>query len=74
MLYDIFEIIPVSREIAETAGECRERYAGKSIKLPIIDMLIAATAMINRSILVTRNIKHFPISDVDIYQNIYSKS
>lgn len=73
-LYDIFGVIPVSKEVAETAGEYREKYAKEGIKLPTIDTLIAATAILNKCTLVTRNIKHFPMPEMDIYQNIYSKN
>ncbi len=73
-LYNIFEVIPVDKEIAETAGEYRERFSKKGVKLPTIDTLIAATATIYESTLVTRNTKHYPMQDIDLYPNIYSKS
>lgn len=72
-LYNIFEVISVDKEIAEEAGEYREKYAKKGMKLPTIDTLIAATAIINRSVLVTRNIKHYPMPEVNLYRNIYTK-
>lgn len=72
-LYNIFEVIPVNKEIAEVAGEYREKYSKKGMKLPTIDTLIAATASANKFTLVTRNIKHYPMSEVDMYQNVYSK-
>ena len=72
-LYNIFEVVSVSKESAEIAGEYREKYAKKGMKLPTIDALIAATAIIHRYILVTRNVKHYPMPEVTLYQNIYIK-
>lgn len=72
-LYNIFEVIPVTREVAEIAGEYREKYSKKGIRLPTIDVLIAATAIMHQRTLVTRNTKHFPMPEVELYQNIYVK-
>lgn len=47
------------------------RQIGKGNKLPTIDALIAATAMVNGFHLVTRNTKHFPMPDLNLYQDIY---
>ena len=46
--------IEVDSVIAKKAGELRRIY-----RIPLIDALIAASAMISESILYSRNVKHF---------------
>lgn len=69
--YNIFKIIPLTSGMAELAGQYRQQYSKKGTTLPTIDALIAATAVSNNYCLVTRNIKHFPVSGLDLYQEIY---
>ena len=73
-LYNIFEVISITQDIAEKAGEIREQHSKKGSKLPTIDALIGATAIIYKYCLVTRNIKHFPMSEIDLYQDIYNRN
>ena len=54
LLLAAFEQIPVTRDIAEQGGRIRRAV---SISLP--DALLAATAILNGSVLVTRNVGHF---------------
>lgn len=61
------ECYEVSREIANLAGELKRKYSKKGITLSTPDMLIAATAIKKHLILVTNNVKHFPIEDLMIY-------
>ncbi|MEK7189036.1 MAG: PIN domain-containing protein [Patescibacteria group bacterium] len=49
-----FETIPVNDAIAQRAGELRRRHG-----TDIIDAIIAATAILTESVLVTKNLKHF---------------
>ncbi len=70
-LYNIFVVIPLTQDIAEKAGEIRQQYSKKGNKLPTIDALIAATAIVHKFCLVSRNIKHYPMPEIDFYQNIY---
>lgn len=69
-LRDIFQVIPLTSDAAELAGRYRQ-HSKKGITLPTIDAMIAATAVINNFCLVTRNIKHYPIAELDLYQEIY---
>ncbi|WP_253308468.1 type II toxin-antitoxin system VapC family toxin [Rickettsia endosymbiont of Orchestes rusci] len=64
---DNFTVISLNEEIAEIAVAIRKEY---KIKLP--DAIIWATAKYNNSLLITRNIKDFPIhaSDIKIPYNI----
>ena len=66
-LYALFEPIGISPAIAELAGAWRREYKERGITLSSIDTLIAATAYEYRLALVTRNRKHFPMSEVTLY-------
>lgn len=70
-LYNIFEVIPLTKEIAEKAGEYRNEYRKKGKNLPTIDTLIAATTIIHGYCLVTRNRKDYPIRELDLYKDVY---
>lgn len=66
-LYAIAQTIPVTREVAEKAGELRYNYSKKGQVLPTVDTLIAATCIISNYCLVTRNIRHYPMSEIDVF-------
>jgi len=70
-LYNIFEVVELSKNVAELAGEYRQKYSKKGTALPTIDSLIAATAIVNEYSLVSRNKKHYPMSELNLYQEIY---
>jgi predicted nucleic acid-binding protein len=55
-----FEVVPVTREIAERGGLWRRDY-GRSHSTGLADALIAATAELSQAQLVTLNRKHFPM-------------
>ena len=63
-LIDNLEVLDVTREIAEKAGQYRRTIRSQSIELD--DCLIAATALIHRSVLATGNGKHYPMRDIDV--------
>lgn len=61
---DEFEITPFDKNLAKLAGEIKMIY-----QLPFADAIVAATAIQSKSILVTRNIKHFnQIKNLKIYK------
>lgn len=66
-LYNIATITSLTQQIAELAGSYKQKYGKKGITLPTIDCLIASTAIINKFCLVTRNIKDYPIPELDLY-------
>ena len=53
-----FEVLPVSEMISVRARNLTVRYA-RSHGLTIPDAFIAATAIANRALLLTRNVRHF---------------
>lgn len=64
VLLDSLFTIPVTEEIAIIAGRLKREVKSHSLELD--DCLIAATALIEKSVLATRNSKHYPMKNVDI--------
>jgi len=54
-----FEILPITYEVALKAAEIDAMLTIKGEMLSLADVLIAATAIANNLILITRNVKHF---------------
>ncbi len=57
------KVINVDEIIAKLAGSYRMAYY-KSHGLTIPDAIIAASTNLNNAVLVTKNIKHFPMEDI----------
>jgi predicted nucleic acid-binding protein len=62
-LLSLFKIYPADEPLARMAGGYLARYAG-SHRLDLGDALIAATAQATKSELYTRNVRHYPMSDI----------
>lgn len=56
-LLTAFELIEVDSRIAATAADIRHR-----TRMKLLDAIILATAQVNGAILITRNIRDFPIN------------
>lgn len=54
LLLSIFDVVCLDSLIADKAGNLKRKYS-----INIIDAIIAATALITNSVLLTRNTKHF---------------
>lgn len=65
-LFNLWEVFPVTHGIAELAGFYRQTYY-KSHHLGVVDAIIAATAEKNNVVIITLNIKDFPM-----YKNLCS--
>ena len=63
-LIDNLDVLDVTREIAEKAGQYRRTIRSQALELD--DCLIAATAFVHRSVLVTGNRKHYPMRDIEV--------
>lgn len=61
-LLDSFNLIEITKEIAEKAGNYKNRIKSQTLELD--DCLIAASAKSIRAILATENIKHYPMTDI----------
>lgn len=64
-LFDIVTSIDVDEVIANSAGEYLRKFR-KSCDLNIGDAVIAATAKEMELGLVTRNVKHYPMKDIEV--------
>jgi len=53
-------VLDVTSEISVKGGELYRKYRAKGITLAPIDCLIAATALLARCKVATRNVKHYP--------------
>lgn len=57
---------PIDAEIGRQAGDYLRQYH-KSHSLELGDALIAATALLHRAQLWTRNLKHYPMAGISFY-------
>lgn len=64
-LFDGLTRLDVSGEIARKAGEYRAQYL-RSHGLTLPDALIAATALVFGAGLITRNVRHYPMTELEI--------
>ena len=64
-LLSLFTVIDVDNAIGRKAGEYL-RQNSRSHKLDLGDALIAATTAMMGAELVTRNIKHYPMKDIQV--------
>ena len=64
-LLALFTVIEANQAIARKAGAYLRKY-NRSHHLELGDALIAATASITGSELVTRNVKHYPMTDINV--------
>jgi predicted nucleic acid-binding protein len=58
----------ITREVARTAGRYRRHFLGQGRKLSTTDMLIAAVAKAERAVLLTNNVRDFPMDDITVEQ------
>ena len=59
---DSFNIIEITKEVAEKAGNYKNRIRSQTLELD--DCLIAASAHLIGAILATGNINHYPMTDI----------
>jgi hypothetical protein len=64
-LFNLFTILEVDEQIARVAGQYLNEHRQK-YQIELADALIAATASVVGAELVTRNVKHYPMRDVNI--------
>lgn len=65
ILFDRLTRLSVTGEIARKAGEYRAQYL-RSHGLTLPDALVAATALVHSANLVTRNDRHYPMTDFQV--------
>ena len=60
----------VSLAAAKEAGRYRHEFARRGTPLSTIDTLIAATAIAKDAILITANVKDFPMEEIEILEQL----
>ena len=66
---DALYVYAVDKGIASLAAKYIRDYKSKGQTLDFVDASIAATCSINKLVLVTYNVKHFPMPELKIYQD-----
>jgi hypothetical protein len=61
----LFSILDVNEDIARRAGEYLRQYR-RSHQTELGDALIAVTANVREAPIATRNVKHYPMTDVQV--------
>jgi len=69
LLLDALRVYLMDRSIANLAGKYLREHRLKGVTLDFVDSVVAATAVLNNLILVTYNTKHYPMSEVRLYQS-----
>jgi len=64
-LLSLFQIYPADERIARIAGNFLNQFARTS-RIDLGDAIIAATAKIADAMLYTRNIRHYPMGDIEV--------
>lgn len=64
-LLALFTLLDIDAAIARQAGDYLRRFR-RSHRIDLGDALIAATAKTLRATVVTRNVKHYPMADIEI--------
>ena len=65
-LLDTIVYLATNESAAELAGSLQHQYKKKGIALALTDVMIAAVAIVGGHTLVTDNIKHFPMPELNI--------
>lgn len=60
---------PISYKASRQAGIYRRAYIQEGINLSLSDTLIASVAIENSLILVTKNLRHFPMSELSVIEH-----
>ena len=63
-LLDSLFAMPVNEKIAEIAGKFKMET--KSHTLELDDCIIAATAFVEKAVLSTKNLRHYPIKNINL--------
>ena len=61
------QYFPITLPVARSAGELKREYRRKGITLNLGDVIIAAVALSNQLILLTDNVKDFPMKELSLY-------
>ncbi len=65
-LLDALVNLPVDEVIADHAGRLIYQYARQGFQFSFPDAIIAATALRHHLVLVTTNVRHFPVPELEV--------
>ena len=66
-LFQSLQYFPITFPVARLAGLLKRDYSRRGIVLATTDVTIAALALYNRHTLITDNVKHYPMPELDLY-------
>lgn len=66
ILVQKFGVLSIDEKVAEIAGNYRFEFSRKAKKVYLLDCFIAAIAKKHNLILVTHNVKDYPMKDIEI--------
>lgn len=66
-LLQSLKLYPITFPVAELAGRLKREYGSKGKTLSISDTIIAAVALHNELVLITDNVKDFPMEELSLY-------
>ena len=64
---DGLQDFPVDKAVARKAAQYLREFRPKGVTLDFADCLIAATVSLNDLVLVTNNVSHYPMEDVELH-------
>jgi predicted nucleic acid-binding protein len=67
-LVDNLSYYEVTLEISKIAGSYRSSFARRGVALSIADTIVAATAIANQAVLITANIRDYPMEEIRILE------
>ncbi len=67
ILVDSFQYVEITKTIAKHAGRLKFEWARKGVMLSTPDTTIAAVALAHKLILITDNRKHYPMSELRLF-------
>ena len=67
-LLSSMEYYTITFNIARQAGEYRNTFARRGITLTTSDVLVAAAAVANQSVLLTANVSHYPMTELQVQE------
>jgi len=66
-LLQSFRLYSITFPVAELAGRLKRKYDSKGKTLSIPDTIVAAVALHNELVLITDNVKDFPMEELSLY-------
>ena len=66
-LLDSLQMLPILPDVARLTGKLKQEYSKKGAPLNLADAMIAATAIYHRAVLITDNLRHFPMPELTLH-------